>query len=83
MQYGAGVSAVLLLMAVYVPYLQPIFATTPLSLRDWLVILPLALLPSVVAETAKWILRRFGSSALNPAPRSGGALASKGYRLSG
>jgi Ca2+-transporting ATPase len=68
MQYGAGVSAGLLLMVIYVPYFQPLFATVPLSLRDWLIVLPLALLPSIVAVIAKWVLRTFGNAWLKPAP---------------
>ncbi len=52
-------SSLLLLMAVlYVPFLQPFFSVMPLGLREWLVILPLILIPSIAAELTKLVLRR-------------------------
>lgn len=50
-------SLVMLLLVVYVPFLQPIFSTITLSVSDWLVIIPLALIPFLVAEVIK--LARF------------------------
>jgi Ca2+-transporting ATPase len=61
MQYAVVVSLALLLIAVYVPFLQPIFKTVPLGLREWEVILPLLLVPSVAAEVTKAIARSTGS----------------------
>ncbi len=58
MIYATAGSLVLLLAVVYLPFLQPIFSTTPLSLDQWAFIAPLMLLPSVGAEVAKFILRR-------------------------
>ncbi len=51
-------SLVLLLLVVYVPFLQPIFNTAPLRIGNWLEILPLVLMPSIAAELTKGILRK-------------------------
>jgi Ca2+-transporting ATPase len=51
-------SLVLILMVVYVPFLQPIFNTAPLGVAEWLEILPLVLIPSVAAEVTKLFLRK-------------------------
>lgn len=58
MQYAVALSLILLALVVYVPFLQPIFNTMPLGLREWIVMLPLILLPSIAAEVTKWFLRR-------------------------
>jgi Ca2+-transporting ATPase len=50
-------SFVLILVVVYVPFLQPIFNTAPLGWAQWLEILPLVLIPSVAAEVTKIYLR--------------------------
>jgi len=55
MQYAVLLSVVLLLAVVYVPFLQSVFDTVPLGLREWGVIFPLMLVPSVAAELAKAI----------------------------
>ena len=52
-------SLVLLLVVVYVPFLDPIFHTIPLGFKDWGIILPLSLIPFVVAETTKFIRTTF------------------------
>jgi len=57
MQYAVLLSVVLLLGAVYVPFLQPIFGTVPLGTREWTVVLPLLLVPGVAAEITKAVLR--------------------------
>jgi Ca2+-transporting ATPase len=49
----------LLLIVVYVPFLQPIFNTTALGWEQWRYILPLIFIPSVAAEISKPILTRF------------------------
>ncbi len=51
-------SFLLMLAVVYLPVFEPIFATAELPLRDWIMILPLTILPSVAAEIAKWFLAR-------------------------
>ena len=58
MQLGVAASLLIQLVIIYVPALDPIFDTTFLTVRDWAVMLPLLLLPSVVAELAKVIRRR-------------------------
>jgi len=55
---GAVLSSFVLLLAViYVPFLDPIFQTVPLTLRDWLVITPLMLMAATAAEITKWFVR--------------------------
>jgi Ca2+-transporting ATPase len=49
-------SLVLILVVVYVPFLQVIFGTEPLGWAQWAVIIPLLLIPSIVAELTKAIL---------------------------
>jgi len=51
-------SAVLLLAVVYIPFLNKVFNTVPLGWRQWEVMLPLLLIPSVVAEMVKYIVSR-------------------------
>jgi P-type Ca2+ transporter type 2C len=58
MQWAVLLSLVILLAIIYVPFLDPIFETTFLTLDDWLVMLPLILVPSIAAEANKWVLRR-------------------------
>jgi P-type Ca2+ transporter type 2C len=58
MQWAVLLSLVILLAIIYVPFLDPIFETTFLTLEDWLVMLPLILVPSIAAEANKWVLRR-------------------------
>ncbi len=57
MQYAVGLSLVLLMLVVNVPFLQPIFNTHFLSLKEWGVVLGLALIPAAVEETTKAFLR--------------------------
>jgi len=59
MQYAVGLSLILLLAAVYVPFLQPVFDTVPLGVREWTCIFPLLFVPAIVAETHKWVERRW------------------------
>ena len=51
-------SLVLIMLVVYVPFLQPIFNTAPLGLEQWVEILPLVLIPSVAAELTKSLIRK-------------------------
>jgi Ca2+-transporting ATPase len=58
----AGLSSlILLLVAVYLPALEPIFDTYPLTFEQWEIILPLLIVPSVAAEVTKWIMGRTSS----------------------
>jgi Ca2+-transporting ATPase len=51
-------SLVILLSIIYVPFLDPIFDTISLGLEEWLVMLPLILIPSIAAEINKSFLMR-------------------------
>jgi Ca2+-transporting ATPase len=57
MQYAVSVSLILLLMVVYVPFLQDVFDTVALTLTHWLYLIPLIFAPSVSAELTKAYLR--------------------------
>jgi Ca2+-transporting ATPase len=61
MQWALLSSLVILLVIIYVPFLDPIFGTTFLTLEDWLVMLPLILVPSIAAEVNKWVLRKMAA----------------------
>jgi P-type Ca2+ transporter type 2C len=52
------VSLLLLLAVAYLPFAQPIFSTVSLTWTQWEIIMPLFLLPAVVAEIQKYISRR-------------------------
>jgi Ca2+-transporting ATPase len=58
MQRAVGLSLVLMLAVIYVPFLNKPFNTVPLTLQHWSVLLPLVLIPAVVAEISKWFVRR-------------------------
>lgn len=55
MNLAVLVSVVLVLLVVYVPFLQVIFDTVSLRWIDWAEILPLVLIPSIAAEVMKAI----------------------------
>ena len=57
MQYAVGLSITLLLLVCAVPFLQPIFNTHFLNLKEWLVVVGLALIPAVAEEFTKLFLR--------------------------
>ena len=57
MQYAVMASLVLLMLVINVPFLQPIFNTHFLTLREWSVVLLLALVPAVSEEITKAYLR--------------------------
>jgi len=48
----------LMLATLYIPVLQPIFDTLPLTLSQWVFVLPFVLFPFLVAEVSKPIVRR-------------------------
>jgi P-type Ca2+ transporter type 2C len=52
-------SIALLLVVIYVPFLNPVFSTVALGLGDWLMIVPLALLPFMAAEIGKLLSGKF------------------------
>ena len=57
MQYAVGLSITLLLLVSNVPFLQPIFNTHFLSLREWGAVVGLAIIPAVAEEITKLFLR--------------------------
>jgi Ca2+-transporting ATPase len=58
MNLGVLSSLVLILLVVYVPFLQTVFDTEPLGLAQWLEILPLIVIPSLAAELTKVVYLR-------------------------
>jgi Ca2+-transporting ATPase len=57
MQYAVGLSILLLLLVVSVPFLQPIFNTHFLNPNEWLIVIGLALIPALSEELTKAYLR--------------------------
>ncbi len=53
----------LMLLVLYVPFLRPFFSTVPLSLGDWLVMIPFMFVAPIVAEITKIVLRRRNAKA--------------------
>ena len=57
MQYAVGLSILLLILVVYLPFLQPIFNTHAPSLNEWILVIGLALIPAIAEEITKFFLR--------------------------
>jgi Ca2+-transporting ATPase len=57
MQYAVVLSLVLLISVLYIPFLQSIFNTVSLGMREWTVVLPLLLVPGIAAEITKAVVR--------------------------
>ncbi|MEA3338364.1 MAG: cation-translocating P-type ATPase [Chloroflexota bacterium] len=57
MQYAVLLSIGLLLSVLYIPFLQDVFDTVLLGVREWAVVLPLLLVPGIAAEITKAIAR--------------------------
>jgi len=51
-------SVALILGVIYIPLFNPIFNTVPLGWRQWEILLPLLLIPSIVAELVKLVYQR-------------------------
>ncbi len=54
MNWAVLVSLIMILIVVYVPFLQNIFSTEALGWAQWAEILPLLLIPSITAEATKF-----------------------------
>jgi Ca2+-transporting ATPase len=57
MQWAVAASLIIILAVIYLPFLRVFFDMRPLGLREWAVITPLVLIPSLAAEVNKWVLR--------------------------
>src|SRR5688500_16299864 len=57
MVWAVGASLLLVLMVVYVPFLQPFFDTVPLTLDDWLMMAPFFLASALAMELLKLYFR--------------------------
>ncbi len=57
MFWANGSSLLIVLISVYVPFLNPFFDTVPLSIGDWLFMIPFMCLASIAAEITKVYLR--------------------------
>ena len=55
--WASLLSFLLLIIVIYLPFLQDIFKTYPLAINDWTVILILCLIPLIAGEINKWILK--------------------------
>jgi len=55
---ATGGSFLLLLLFIYVPFLQPFVDTVPLSLLDWVEMIPFMFIAPTAAELVKIYLRR-------------------------
>ena len=53
MNTAVGLSLVMLLAVIYIPGVNGIFDNVALSLKSWLVIIPLSLVPFTVSEVFK------------------------------
>jgi Ca2+-transporting ATPase len=57
MVWAVGASLLLVLLVVYVPFLQPFFDTVPLTLEDWLMMAPFFFASAVAMELLKLYFR--------------------------
>lgn len=55
---GTAFSFVMMMVVIYVPFLQMLFKTVPLGMKEWSLVLPFALIPFVVGEGYKIFARR-------------------------
>ena len=62
MNYAVGASLILILLVLYVPFLNVVFKTVPLGWSEWIRILPLILVPSVAAEVTKMFVKKMAQT---------------------
>lgn len=58
MNYAVLASFILVMVVIYVPFLNPVFETVPLAWDQWKILLPLLVVPAVVDELVKWLTNR-------------------------
>ena len=95
MVWAVGVSFLLVLMVVYVPFLAPFFDTVPLTAGDWLFMLPFFFASPVAMELLKVYFRKRTATAMEAAQapmssasvagsaRQGASLASMSQQFAG
>jgi Ca2+-transporting ATPase len=59
--FGIFAQLAILVSIVYVPFLEPLFRTAPLSLMDWIVLYSLAPLVLLIEELRKFVTKRIGA----------------------
>jgi Ca2+-transporting ATPase len=62
MNYAVIASGILLMAVLYIPFLQPVFSTVPLTWEQWQYLLPLLFVPALAAEITKWVISKQGTS---------------------
>ncbi|MGQ9903892.1 MAG: cation-translocating P-type ATPase [Anaerolineae bacterium] len=60
MQWAVLASIAGLLAVIYIPFLNPVFNTTPLTPQQWALLLPAIFAPALVAEITKAVARKKG-----------------------
>jgi Ca2+-transporting ATPase len=63
-------STAIVLLVIYVPFLQPFCDTTPLSFEDWIHVIPFILMASVAAEITKVYIRKKAETIATAAARA-------------
>lgn len=58
MVWAVGVSLLLVLMVIYVPFLRPFFDTVPLTAGDWAMMLPFFFASPIAMELLKFVFRK-------------------------
>ena len=71
MVWAVGVSFLLVLMVVYVPFLRPFFDTVPLAFGDWLFMLPFFFASPVAMELLKVYFRKKAEMGMKSGPTPG------------
>jgi Ca2+-transporting ATPase len=71
MVWAVGVSFLLVLMVVYVPFLRPFFDTVPLTFGDWLFMLPFFFASPVAMELLKVYFRKKAEMGMKSGPTPG------------
>ena len=70
MVWAVSASLLLVLMVVYVPFLQPFFDTVPLTLDDWLMMAPFFFASAIAMELLKLFFRSRSKKALEAEPQA-------------
>jgi len=81
MVWAVGVSFLLVLMVVYVPFLRPFFDTVPLTAGDWLFMLPFFFASPVAMELLKVYFRNRTARTMETGPAA--SLASTSQQFAG